>query len=142
MCVALEPVVGHHAGTSATEISVGIDLTLVSLVEESIQTHGDRFLWRVYTDQEVRECGSDTRRLAARFAAKEATMKALRRVDEPLPWNSIGVRCDDAGRPWLELTGLAAELARRRRVAQLSLSLTHEGPFAAAVVVAQTVVSA
>jgi holo-[acyl-carrier protein] synthase len=64
-------------------------------------------------------------------------MKALRRDDEPLPWTSIGVSTDRSGRPTLELTGPAAVLARRRGVRSLSVSLTHEGQFAAAVVVAE-----
>lgn len=106
-------------------------------VEQAIRMHGERYLRRVFTDEELRECGPDPSRLAARFAAKEATMKALRREDEPVPWDSIGVRCDSDGRPALELRGEAAALARRRGVTEISMSLTHEGPFAAAVVVAQ-----
>jgi holo-[acyl-carrier protein] synthase len=122
-------------------ISIGIDLTSADAVAQSLQDHGARYLERVYTDRERRDCtqpsgGSDAERLAARFAAKEATLKALRREDESIPWTSIGVCSDRAGRPSLELSGPAAALARRRGVAELSVSLTHEGPFAAAVVVA------
>jgi len=119
-----------------TTISIGIDLASADAVEESLQTHGERYLARVYTDRERRECRSDAARLAARFAAKEAALKALRREDEAIPWTSIGVCTDGAGRPTLELIGPAAALARRRGVAELSVSLTHEGQFAAAVVVA------
>lgn len=125
-----------HESTPIT-ITVGIDLTSADTVKESIRIHGKRYLERVYTPGELAECGFDAGRLAARFAAKEAAIKALRRDDEPLPWACIGVRCDGAGRPSLELSGEAAALARARGVSQLSLSLTHEGQFAAAVVVAQ-----
>jgi holo-[acyl-carrier protein] synthase len=122
-------------------ISIGIDLTSSDAVAESLHAHGTRYLERVYTDRERRDCvrqagHPDADRLAARFAAKEATLKALRREDEPIPWTSIGVCSDGAGRPSLELTGPAAALARHRGVAGLSVSLTHEGQFAAAVVVA------
>jgi holo-[acyl-carrier protein] synthase len=127
-------------------ISIGIDLTAADAVARSLRTHGEHYLGRVYTERERRECvrppGSpdagcpDAVRLAARFAAKEAAMKALRREDEPIPWTSIGVCTDGAGRPTLELTGAAAALARRRGVTGLSVSLTHEGDFAAAVVAA------
>lgn len=116
---------------------VGIDLASVEAVQDAIRTHGERYLTRVYTREELRECGSDAGRLAARFAAKEATIKALQREEQPLPWASIGVRNDDNGDPSIELSGRAAALARRRGVTELSLSLTHEGPFAIAVVVAQ-----
>lgn len=117
-------------------LSIGLDLTSADAVEESLRIFGARYLERVYTERERRDCRSDTGRLAARFAAKEAAMKALRREDEPIPWTSIGVCADGAGRPSLELTGPAGALARRRGVSELSVSLTHEGPFAAAVVVA------
>ena len=118
-------------------MQVGIDLVRSEEVREAVTVHGQRYLERVYTDEERRDCGSDAQRLAARFAAKEATMKALGRDDEPLPWRSIGVRRDASGCPSLELSGAAAEFARRRNVRNLSVSLTHEGPLAAAVVLAE-----
>jgi len=117
-------------------ISIGIDLTSADAVADSLRDHGERYLERVYTEREIRDCASESGRLAARFAAKEATMKALRRDDEAIPWTSIGVRLDGAGRPSLELTGAAAALARRRAAGDLAVSLTHEGQFAAAVVIA------
>ena len=128
-------------------ISIGIDLTAADAVAGSLRTHGARYLERVYTERERRDCavpagGTDAGRLAARFAAKEATMKALQRDDEPIPWTSIGVCTDGAGRPTLELTGAAAALARRRGATGLAVSLTHEGGFAAAVVIAELAGSA
>ena len=65
-------------------ISIGIDLTSSDAVAESLHAHGTRYLERVYTDRERRDCvrqagHPDADRLAARFAAKEATLKALRR---------------------------------------------------------------
>jgi holo-[acyl-carrier protein] synthase len=118
-------------------IRVGMDLVCSAAVQESIQRHGDRYLHRVYTDWELEECGTDPLRLAARFAAKEATLKALRGNDEPIAWRTIGVRRGAGGRPTLALSGAAAELAASRGVRGLDLSLTHEPPYAAAVVVAE-----
>jgi holo-[acyl-carrier protein] synthase len=120
---------------------VGIDLVAVDAVEESIRVHAERYLRRVFTSRELRECttsdgGADAGRLAARFAAKEAAMKVLRADDEVLPWRTIGVSADACGHPSLRLTGAAVELAHARGIEALELSLTHEGPFAAAVVVA------
>jgi holo-[acyl-carrier protein] synthase len=122
--------------------AVGLDLASIEDVQGSINAHADRYLHRVYTRRELDDCRNadgtpNARRLAARFAAKESTMKALRVADEALPWRSIGVRSDGFGRPSIELTGRAEELAYRRGVRALDVSLTHEGPFAAAVVVAQ-----
>ena len=123
-------------------LRVGIDLVSVAAVEDSISVHADRYLRRVYTSSELRDCvtssgAPDARRLAARFAAKEATLKVLRDGDDAVPWHEIGVRSDRFGRPSVELAGGAAALARRRGIDAIEVSLTHEGQFAAAVVVAQ-----
>lgn|ERR1022692_1319231 len=118
-------------------IQIGIDLVSAQDVKESVQEHGDRYLARIYTEDERRECRADPTRLAARFAAKEATMKALGRDNEALDWRSIGVHLDACGRPSLQLTGAAAELAQRRGVTELSVSLTEDGSLAAAVVLAK-----
>jgi holo-[acyl-carrier protein] synthase len=123
-------------------VAVGLDLASIEDVQWSINAHGDRYLRRVYTTRELEDCRNadgtpNARRLAARFAAKESTMKALRTADEALPWRSIGVRSDDFGRPSIELSGAAQELACDRGVKALDVSLTHEGPFAAAVVIAE-----
>jgi holo-[acyl-carrier protein] synthase len=119
-------------------IAVGIDLVEVEEVEATLHRHGERYLRRIYTDRERHDCAGDPRRLAARFAAKEATMKALRRSHEPLPWRSIGVRLGAAGEPALELSGAAAALAEDRAVNFLSVSVTHERGVAAAVVLAES----
>jgi holo-[acyl-carrier protein] synthase len=117
-------------------VRIGLDLVSVEGVAESIATHGERYLRRVYTDAELRDCGGDPERLAARFAAKEATLKALDCGDRAVPWTAIGVLRGDSGRPALDLTGAAAELAAERGVSSLELSFTHERGYAAAVVLA------
>jgi holo-[acyl-carrier protein] synthase len=117
-------------------IRVGIDLTDAGAVRDSISTFGTRYLERVYTPGELRDCHGDPSRLAARFAAKEATIKALAAPDR-LPWRSIEVIRDPSGAPSLALTGAADELARARGCRSLAVSLTHEQDHAAAVVVAE-----
>lgn len=116
--------------------SVGIDLTSVDDVRDSIETFGDRYLQRLYTDAELQDCAGDARRLAARFAAKEATLKALA-VDEPVPWREIRVCRAAGGGTTLELTGTAARVAAHRGIGRLQLSITHERDMAAAVVLAE-----
>lgn len=63
-------------------------------------------------------------------------MKALRRTDQPVPWRSIELRMRGSSQPSLELTGAAAALAQDRGVTHLSVSVTHGGHSAAAVVLA------
>lgn len=122
-------------------VRVGIDLVSVDSVRAAIDAHGERYLKRIYTERELHDCstpdGVDPSRLAARFAAKEATMKVLRRADEALAWKAIGVRNDPAGWPDLELRDDAAAMAQEAAVTELSVSLTHEETFAAAVVMAE-----
>jgi holo-[acyl-carrier protein] synthase len=121
-------------------LRVGTDLVSIDTVRESIRAHAEHYLERVYTQRELQDCrtsqGIDPERLAARFAAKEATLKVLRPRDEGIPWNTIEVRRDPCGWVELELSGPAAALAADAGVTELSLSITHEGGFAAAVVVA------
>jgi holo-[acyl-carrier protein] synthase len=123
-------------------IRVGLDLVAVGSIEEALRAaHGDRYLERVYTEEERADCetgaGIDPERLASRFAAKEATLKVLDAGDEGLAFTAIEVCKDSTGRVTLELSGRAEELASGSGITGLSLSLTHEEGFAAAVVVAE-----
>jgi holo-[acyl-carrier protein] synthase len=118
---------------------VGLDLVCSDTVRESVRVHGEHYLNRIYTGQELEDCRGDPLRLAARFAAKEATFKVLGRTDQAISWQSVAVRRDEAGRPSIELSGAAADLAQERGIRSLEVSLTHEEPFAAAVVLAELV---
>jgi holo-[acyl-carrier protein] synthase len=136
--------VGRDRAAARRRVAVGIDLTSVAEVEESIRVHAGRYLRRVYTSDELRECATaggapDARRLAACFAAKEAALKVLRSGDEAVAWREIGVRHRDGGTAELELSGAAAALAHRRGAASIEVSLARQGEFAAAVVVAELV---
>jgi holo-[acyl-carrier protein] synthase len=123
-------------------IRVGLDLVAVESVEQSLRApHADRYLRRVYTLREVEDCrtagGVDAERLAARFAAKEATLKVLTAGEVGMSMQSIEIRRESSGRTYLELSGSAATRAAELGIVDLALSLTHEGGFAAAVVVAE-----
>jgi holo-[acyl-carrier protein] synthase len=118
-------------------IAVGIDLVGHDEIAEALR-RGDRYLRRIYTDEELDACGTNPNLLAACFAAKEATMKALSRTDQPIPWRSIELRMRRGSQPSLELTGAAATLAERRGVTRLSVSVTHSSHSAAAVVLASS----
>jgi holo-[acyl-carrier protein] synthase len=122
--------------------AVGIDLVMVSRVEQSLARFGDRFLRRVFTDGEIAYAtaapGSAAERLAARFAAKEAAFKALGLAQRSvgIGWREIEVAREDSGKCRLILHGAARAAADDAGVAELALSLTHEGDYSAAVVLA------
>lgn len=110
-------------------VGTGIDIAEVPRVRQSIERFGERFLQRIYTAGEIRYCDRKANRVeryAARFAAKEAAMKAL-----GTGWNQ-GVRWRDCevvrlpgGRPNIAFHGKAAEIAAKLGVKNASLSLTH-----------------
>src|ERR1700740_340712 len=120
-------------------VGTGIDITEVPRVAESISRFGDRFLRRIYTEEEIRYCESKANRVerfAARFAAKEASMKAL-----GTGWNH-GVRWRDCevvrmpgGRPTISFHGKAGEFAARLGVKHAALSLSHTAEQAIAQVI-------
>ncbi len=123
-------------------VRVGIDLVAVDSVQESLSLHAERYLERIFTPQEVADSSPagelDPERLAARFAAKEATLKVLRPGrDDGVLLTDIEVRRAPDGWVELALTGTAAMLAARAGVAELALSLTHEAGMASAVVIAE-----
>jgi len=122
-------------------LRIGLDLVAVETVAQSLRgEHRDHYLARIYTEREVDDCRGhsgriEAERLAARFAAKEAAIKALPGAGEGVRLTTIEVRREPNGAVRLELTGRAAELAREAGVSELALSITHEGGFAAASVV-------
>ena len=92
---------------------------------------------RLFTDGERRDGHDDVQRLAARFAAKEATMKALGGGIGSVGWRDVEVVRLESGEPTLRLFAGAAELAARRGVARWHVSLTHTATVAIAMVVAE-----
>jgi holo-[acyl-carrier protein] synthase len=119
---------------------VGIDLVRVSRIAESLELFGAQFLRRVFTETEIAYATSTpaltAERLAARFAAKEATVKALGFADDGVGWREIEIERQPSGACDLVLHGAALEVARQRGVEDLSVSLSHEGDYATAVVLA------
>src|SRR4051794_2180959 len=99
-------------------IVVGLDLVLISAIASSIRSFGARFLERIYTPGEIHDCLLDPEasamRFAARFAAKEATLKVLRFDDEAVSWRSIEVERSRSGAPAILLHDEALARARGR----------------------------
>ena len=116
-----------------------MDIVDVADVAESVVRFGDRYLQRVFTPQEVAACanGANTRRLAAHFAAKEATLKTLLDDSRGVGWRSVEIRLPVHGDAAVELSGAAAAIARSRGIVAFSVSVSATRRHAAAVVVAE-----
>ncbi|HLH42923.1 MAG TPA: holo-ACP synthase [Bryobacteraceae bacterium] len=124
-------------------VGTGIDLCEVDRIGKAIAAdYGRRFVERVFTPLEIAYAESKankSERYAARFAAKEAGMKALATGWRGgLAWRDLEVSNLPSGRPTLRLHGKAAEIAARLGVRRISLSLTHTAVQAMAFVVLET----
>jgi holo-[acyl-carrier protein] synthase len=122
-------------------LSTGVDILHVSRVEDAVARHGERFLARVFTPGEIAYCAGRMPELAARFAAKEATGKALgvgMRIlsAEGIGWHEAEVIREPSGKPSLKLSGQAAALAAGLGLTQIALSIAHERDVVVAFVVA------
>jgi holo-[acyl-carrier protein] synthase len=120
-------------------MSVGLDVVSVTEISAAIDRFGRRYIDRVFTAQEAAYCrGSATTaaRLAVRFAAKEAAVKALQPERRWTDWRAIEVKRHQSGRCTLVLYREAASLAWRRGIRNFALSMSHDGDRAAAIVVA------
>jgi holo-[acyl-carrier protein] synthase len=120
-------------------VGTGIDIAEVPRIQESIARFGDRFLRRIYTEGEIRYCDSKANRAeryAARFAAKEAAMKALGTGwSHGVRWRDCEVVRLPGGRPAIAFHGEAGEVAARLGVKHAALSLSHTAEQAIAQVI-------
>jgi holo-[acyl-carrier protein] synthase len=127
--------VGGPAGHAAR---LGFDLARISAIADSIRTFGRRFTDRLFTDRELAYAVSGTgqcaERLAARFAAKEAVIKALGLAEAGVGWRDIEVVKQADGSCAVALHGRARQVADAMRVRGILLSLSHDGDCAGAVV--------
>ena len=116
-------------------VAVGIDTIEIARIRRTLADFGDRFLWRVYTERERERYGSRISELAARFAAKEATSKALGTGISGIRWREMEVLANERGKPVLILHGSAAERAALLGLVHFDVSLTHSRTDAIAFVV-------
>ncbi|MBN1992941.1 MAG: holo-ACP synthase [Anaerolineae bacterium] len=117
--------------------AIGVDIIETERVAQSMARFGDRFLKRVYTEQELAYCRGQAGSLAARWAAKEAVAKALGTGIGDVTWQEIEVVCEGNGRPTLQLHGAAADLAARLGLAEFAISLSHSRDYAVAFVMGE-----
>lgn len=119
----------------------GIDLVEVARIEKMLADHGERFEQRVFTAAEIAYATGRPRRraehLAARFAMKEAVLKALGTGWRGgIRWTDIEVRADALGKPLIHLEGEALEIAQARGATKWAITISHAGGFAMASAIA------
>ena len=121
-------------------VGIGTDIVECVRIRRMIEEHGELFLQRVYTDKEIRYCQSRrqaTEHFAGRWAAKEAVLKALgtgwRRS---ISWRDVEIRNDPSGQPRVAVRGEAKEIAKKRHLEDMLITVSHCRTFATAVAIA------
>ena len=113
--------------------SIGVDICDIQRIGELEKNQGKRFLQKVFTPQEIEYCAPKVSKhasYAARFAAKEALLKALGTgLRDGFLWKDIEVKNDDLGKPFFKFYGKTAEVISDRRV-HLSISHTERDAIA------------
>jgi holo-[acyl-carrier protein] synthase len=119
---------------------VGVDLVRIQRLREMLERWGSRFLKRVFTPEEQAYCLQypfPPRHLAAVFAAKEAVLKAIGTgLSQGIKWQEVQIKVAKGRSPQVRLTGIAAQLAQRRGVGSILISLSHDTGYAVAQAVA------
>src|SRR5207244_4892618 len=115
---------------------IGIDLVPISRMRQVMERWQERFVSRVFTEDEIAYCRSrkdPAPHFAARFAAKEAGLKALGTgLRLGISWRELEVTRERGGPPMLILRGRSREIARARGADRMLLALTHDGDYALA----------
>ena len=116
-------------------LTTGVDIIEIERIQRALERWGDRFLRRIYTEDEAAYCRGRPPNLAGRFAAKEAAMKALGTGLRGVGWKDIEVVRASSGAPSVLLHGRAKARAEKLGVREMSLSLSHSRSYAVAFVV-------
>jgi holo-[acyl-carrier protein] synthase len=123
-------------------IGTGVDLCEVARIEAAVERYGQRFLQRIFTEREIvyaERKANKFERYAARFAAKEAGMKALGTGwKRGVGWQEFEVVNLASGRPTLQFHGKAAEIAEALGTRNISLSMTHTAQQGMAMVILES----
>ena len=120
-----------------TQLTTGVDIIEIPRIARVLEQYGQRFLRRIFTTGEIEYCRERPPNLAARFASKEATMKALGTGVRGVAWKDIEVVRAPSGAPSIVLHGRAKARAERLGVQEISLSISHSREYAVAFVVTQ-----
>ena len=116
-------------------LATGIDVLEVERLRSALETHGERFLQRVFTPLELETLKGRVESLAGRFAAKEAVAKALGRGIGDMQWKEIEILRADRGEPVASLHGKAKEIAESLGLTEWRISISHTREVAIAVAI-------
>ncbi len=119
---------------------LGIDIVEVKRIKKMKRRWQERFLTKIFTEQEIDYCQSkknSAQHLAARFAAKEALVKCLGTGFRNISLIDIEVIKDNQGKPVLKVYGRARELVEKKGIEKLHISLSHEKKYAVAEVIGE-----
>ena len=117
------------------QIHSGIDIIEIARIKNVLTKHPKRFLEKIFTEYERNYCRGRSTQLAARFAAKEAAMKALGTGVRGVGWKEIEVQRLPSGKPYIKLYGRANERAKFIGVEKIELSISHSKELATAMVI-------
>jgi len=117
---------------------IGIDIIEIARIEKAIARWGEGFLQRVYTKPELKLYRKKPSSLAARFAGKEAVIKALGTQTKGISWKEIEILSDPSGKPLVHLYGKAQNQANGLGLDNLAISLSHSREYAIACVAGET----
>jgi len=115
---------------------IGVDIIEIARIDEAVGRFGTRFLQRIYTEPELSLCKAKANRLAGRFAAKEAVMKALGTGVKGVSWREIEVLAKASGEPQIRLYGKAKITESSLGLGEFAVSLSHSKEYAVASVIA------
>lgn len=119
-------------------LGTGVDIVEVFRVREAINKWGDGFLKKIFTEKEIRYSNSrrfSPQHFAARFAAKEAVVKAFGEPSKFTDWTDIEVLNDREGKPVIEFHGDALKLKKAKKVKDVIVSMSHSKNYAIANVI-------
>jgi len=111
---------------------IGVDIVEIGRLEKAIARHGESFLRRVYTDSELKLYRKKLPSLAARFAAKEAVIKALGKPAKDMSLKDIEILSDPGGRPLVNLYGKTRQHAEKMGLGKLAITISHSKEYAVA----------
>ncbi len=117
---------------------IGIDIIEIARIKKAIARWGENFLHRVYTEPELKLYHKKSPSLAARFAGKEAVIKALGKQTRGISWKEIEILSDPNGKPLVHLYGKAQHQAKDLGLGELAISLSHSREYAIACVAGET----
>lgn len=121
-------------------VGIGTDIVEVVRIGKMIERHGEVFLNRVFTDDEIRYCQRRkeyTQHYAGRWAAKEAVMKTLGTgFTRGIGWRDIEVCSSRSGKPSILLRGGAREFARQAGIGDVLITISHCRAYATATAIA------